>query len=161
MNLYEINRELNDLILSAIDGDGVIQEGFEADIDELAFRKEEKLLNCAKYIKNEQALADMIKAEEQALASRRKAIEARIEWMKKYVLSNMEAGEKVADAQAQIGTRKSEAIEIIEETLVPKELCNHIPEMWKVDKTAIKKAIKSGVEVSGAKLVERLNLSIK
>ena len=161
MNLYEINRDLQNMILSAIDADGVIQEGFEADIDELFKAKEEKLLNCAKYIKNEMAFVKMLKEEEDALKTRRKAIENRIEWMKKYVLSNVEAGEKVQDSQATISTRKSESVEILNETLIPKELCSHIPESWKVDKMAVKKAIKAGNEIEGVKVVQNLNLTIK
>ena len=161
MNLYEINKDLQELLLLAVDGDGVIRDGFEVDIDELSMVKEEKLLNCAKYIKNETAFIAMIKEEEKALADRRKSIEKRVDALKKYILSNMEAGEKVKDAQAQIGTRKSEAVEIINETLIPKDLCNHIPESWRVDKTAIKKAIKAGNELEGAKIVQRLNLTVK
>ena len=161
MNLYEINKDLQLLILSSVDEDGVIDDDFESDIDELALAKEEKLLNCAKYIKNETAFIAMLKEEEKSLSERRKSIEKRVESIKKYVLSNMEAGEKVKDAQAQIGTRKSEAIEIINETLIPKDLCNHVPESWRVDKTAIKQAIKSGKEIEGAKVVYRLNLTVK
>lgn len=161
MNLYEINKELQELIFSAVDDDGVFDEEFESEINGIALLREEKLLNCAKYIKNEMAFIDMIKAEEKALSARRKSIENRVEWIKKYVLSNMEAGEKVKDAQAQISTRKSEAVELIDETLIPKELCNHIPESWKADKMAIKKAIESGEDIKGAKIVQRLNLTIK
>jgi BioD-like phosphotransacetylase family protein len=161
MNLYEINKELQALIMSSVDEDGVIDEDFESDIDELALAKDEKLLNCAKYIKNEVAFISMLKEEEKALSERRKSIEKRVDSIKKYVLSNMEAGEKVKDAQAQIGTRKSEAVEIINETLIPKDLCNHVPESWRVDKTAVKTAIKSGKEIEGAKVVQRLNLTVK
>lgn len=161
MNLYEINKDLNNLILSAVDADGVIDEAFEADIDSLAMAKEEKLLNCAKYIKNEMAFAKMLKAEEESLSTRRKQIEKRVEWMKKYVVSNMEAGEKVKDHQAQLSTIKSSAVEIINEKLIPKELCNHIPETWKVDKTAVKKSLKAGNELEGAKMVDKLNLQVK
>jgi hypothetical protein len=161
MNLYEINKELQNLILSAVDEDGVLNENMEQEINALEIAKEEKLLNCAKYIKNEVAFIDMIKAEEKALSARRKSIESRVEWVKKYVLSNIEDGEKVKDAQAQISTRKSESCEIIDETLIPKELCNHIPESWKVDKTAVKKAIKEGQDIKGAKVISRLNLTVK
>ena len=161
MNLYEINNELQKALISSVDEDGVIIEGSESKIDNLFAVKEEKLLNCAKYIKNEMAFIKMIKDEEEALKSRRKSIENRVDWLKKYVLANIEAGEKVQDSQATIGTRKSEAIEIIEETLIPKELCNEIPATYKPDKKAIKNAIKSGKEVEGAKIVYNLNLTIK
>jgi len=161
MNLYEINKDLNNLILSAVDADGVINEAFESDIDSLVMAKEEKLLNCAKYIKNEMAFVEMLKKEEQSLSTRRKQIEKRVDWMKKYVVGNMEAGEKVKDHQAQLSTIKSSSVEIIDEKLIPKELCNHIPECWKVDRTAVKKAIKAGNELEGAKMVDKLNLQVK
>jgi hypothetical protein len=161
MNLYQINKDLEKLLLSSIDGDGVIQEGFEDDIDEMFAKKEEKLLNCAKYIKNETALVNMIKEEEKALSERRKKIENRIEWFKKYVAQNMEAGEKYQDSQAQISIRKNKAVEILDETKIPKELCNHVPECWNVDKKAIKASIKAGNEIEGAKLVTNLNLQVK
>ena len=161
MNLYEINRDLQKLLLSAIDGDGVIQEGFENDINEMFAAKEDKLLNCAKYIKNEMALAKMIKEEEKILSDRRERIEKRVEWMKKYVASNMEAGERYQDSQSAISVRNSQSIEIIDEKLIPKELCNHVPECWKVDKKALTNSIKAGNEIEGAKLVSNLNLQIK
>ena len=161
MNLYEINRDLQKLIDSAIDEDGVIKEGFEADIDEMFAKKAEKLLNCARYIKNETALAKMIKEEEKALAERRKAIEKRVEWFKQYVAHNMEAGEEHQDEYSKISIRKSQAVEILDETKIPKELCNHVPECWKVDKKAIQASIKAGNEIEGAMLVTNLNLQVK
>ena len=81
--------------------------------------------------------------------------------MRKYVLSHMEEGQKVESHQTLISTRKSEAIEIINEDLLPKELCKHIPESYKADKTLIKKALKAGNEIEGAKIVKKLNLQIK
>ena len=161
MNLYEINSELQKLLINAVDSDGVIKEEFESDIDKMFEVKEEKLLNCAKYIKNELAFAKMLKDEEEVLKTRRKTVENRVEWMKKYVLSNVEAGEKVQDSQATISTRKSKSVEIISEILIPKDLCNEIPATYKPDKKAIKAAIESGKEIEGAKIVNNLSLQIK
>lgn len=161
MNLYEINKELQAKLAECVDEDGCIIEGMESTIDDLFEAKDEKLLNCAKYIKNESAFVDMIKSEEKALNERRKKIESRIEWMKKYVLSNMEEGEKVSDSQATIATRKSKAVEITEEAILPTEYCSIVPQTYKADKAKIKKAIESGKEVTGAKIIERLNLNIK
>jgi len=161
MNLYEISNELNKALINGVDSDGCIIEGFESLIDELSMAKEEKLINCALYIKNETAFCDMLKLEEESLSARRKAIEKRIEWMKKYVLSHIEEGKKIESHQALISTRKSESIEILNEELIPKELCKHIPESYKADKSLIKKALKAGNEIEGAKIVKNLNLQIK
>jgi len=159
-NLYEINKELQLSLSSMVDSDGVIIEGMESKIDSLFEEKELKLLNCAKYIKNELAFIDMLKAEEKALNDRRKQIERRVEWMKQYVLSNMESGEKVKDSQAEISTRKSTSVNIIDASLLPEYCVKIIPETKTPDKNAIKKAFKSGT-VEGAEMIDKLNVSIK
>ena len=64
MNLYEINKDLQKQLLNSVDEDGCIIEGMESAIDSLFEAKQDKLLNCAKYIKNETANAEMIKKEE-------------------------------------------------------------------------------------------------
>ena len=68
MNLYEINKDLQQKLLNSVDEDGCIIEGMESAIDSLFDAKQDKLLNCAKYIKNETANAEMIKKEELNLA---------------------------------------------------------------------------------------------
>ena len=89
-----------------------------------------------------------------------KAIENRIKWMQKYVLNNMEEGEKVADSQATIGTRKSTAVNIIDQNLLPPECLRIIPQSVVADKSVIKKMLKDGT-VEGAEMVTNINLSIK
>ncbi len=44
---------------------------------------------------------------------------------------------------------------------VDSEFCTYIPEQWKPNLTAIKKAIKEGREVEGYEIEERFNLQIK
>ena len=160
MNLYEINKDLQKQLLNSVDEDGCIIEGMESAIDSLFEAKQDKLLNCAKYIKNETANAEMIKKEELNLARRRKSIENRIEWMKKYMLSNMEEGETVADSQASVSTRKSTAVHIVDQNLLPPECLRIIPQSITADKSIIAKMLKSG-EVSGAEIVTNINLNIK
>lgn len=160
MNLYEINNDLQNALLNLTDEDGAIIEGMEGQIDSLFSAKQDKLLNCAKYIKQQSAFIDMLKAEEKALQARRKTIENRNQWLIEYVKSNMELGEKAEDAQVKLSTRKTASVNIIDFDSLPTEFVKVIPEEYKADKIAIKKAFKSG-EVAGAELSESYNVSIK
>ena len=72
----------------------------------------------------------------------------------------LEVGKKYDLGLHQIAWRKSEAVEIDNEELLPKEYLKE-KITYTPDKTAIKEAIKSGKEVQGAKLVKRNNLQIK
>ena len=159
MNLYEINKELEDLLFSVVDENGEIDPSKESELEELFQKKEEKLLNCGKWLKNQNSLAAQIKAEEKALAERRKGIEKRTAWLKGYVESCLEAGDKYEDSQAQIGTRKSQVVAVLDENQVPLAFIKE-KITTSVDKTALKKELKRG-PVPGVELVERINLSLK
>ena len=56
--------------------------------------------------------------------------------------------------------RKSVSVDIVDETALPLEFLKIVEDV-KIDKTAIKKAINSGVEVSGAVLKNNRSLQIK
>jgi len=160
MNLYEINNDLQNALLNLTDEDGVIVEGMEDQIDSLFSAKNDKLLNCAKYIKQQIANINMLKAEEDALKARRKSLENRSKWLMEYVRNNMELGESAEDAQVKITTRKTASVNIVDFDSLPTEFVKVIPEEYKADKMAIKKAFKSG-EVTGAELTESFSVGIK
>ena len=52
-------------------------------------------------------------------------------------------------------------VEIYDEAQIPQEFMREIPARLEVDKTAIKDAIKSGIEVAGANLVQGESFQIK
>ena len=61
---------------------------------------------------------------------------------------------------SKISFRSSQSVEIWDETLVPKEYKQQVIST-KVDKLAIKKAIKNGESVTGATVVNNKNIQIK
>lgn len=67
--------------------------------------------------------------------------------------------ERISDPYITISFRKSEAVEITEETLIPDDYKELPPP--KISKTKIKEALKSGTDVPGAAIVQRNNLIIK
>ena len=58
----------------------------------------------------------------------------------------------------KLSFRKSEAVEVVDESLLAQQFFNYKPS---IDKTAIKAAIKAGEEVAGARIVNNQNLQLK
>ena len=161
-SLYEITREY----LEAFDRLEVDEEtgeilNFEA-VDALAGVFEEKAESVACYIKNLTAFVDDLKTEEAALAARRKTAERRVDSVKKYLTSCMESvgKDKVETVKARISFRKSVQVQIEDEAALPADYVTTTVTK-SPDKTAIKKAIQGGQDVTGASLIEKRNIQIK
>lgn len=162
VSLYEISADF----LKALDGLEVDEEtgeitNFDA-VESLNAQFEEKAESVACYIKNLAAFADDLKAEEDTLSARRKSAERRIDSMKKYLTSCLESvgKDKVETVRARISFRKSVQVQIDDEKALPAD-CVTTTVTTKPDKTAIKKAIQAGQDVTGASLVENRNIQIK
>lgn len=161
-SLFEITRDYLDAFehLEIDEETGEILN-FEA-VDALAGAFEEKAESVACYIKNLDAFAASLKAEETSMAERRKTAERKAENMKKYLTSCLDAAncDKVETAKVRVSFRKSVAVSIDDESVLPDDFKVETVTV-KPDKTAIKKAIQGGQSVSGASLVENRNLQIK
>ena len=157
MNIYEIEQE----ILNLIDPETGEIKDFEA-FEALNMARDEKIENIAMWIKNLNAEAKAIREEEKNLAERRTASENKAESLKKY-LDRILNGEKFSTAKIAISYRKSDAVEIADEESFIKTADGAylVPQAPKIDKNAIKQALKNGVVISGVKLVERNNIQIK
>lgn len=162
-SLYEIRQDL----LTVIEGGYVFDEEtgevfWSSDnLDQLAETYDAKVEACGCYVKNLQAEAEMLKAEEQALAKRRKAIESKEKWMRDYLLANIqEFGEAGFSAKAKVSTRKSEAVQVLDVSAIPDDYMR-VKTTATPDKAAIKKALKNGESVPGAAIVQNVNLVLK
>ena len=162
-SLYEIDQAvltvLEDGLVFDPDSGEILWD--EENFAELEIHRTDKMENVALYIKGLESDASAIKAEEKALAERRSIKEKKAERLRDYLTRSMEAfgDTKLETPRVALSFRKSEAVDIWDADELP-------PIYWKQaaptpDKAAIKKAIKSGEEVSGASLVERRNLQIK
>ena len=151
--LFEINQE----ILSCIDletGEIIAPEKLE----HLQMDKHEKLRNIAFVALN--AAADVKAYEEQKkkFAAREKAAKATVEWAKETLAREL-AGQKMKEAEFSISYRKSEAVEVADEAAVPDEF--RIPQPDKIDKAALKAALKNGAVIDGVTIAEKQNIQIK
>lgn len=165
MKLYEIDArylEALDVLGSQLEAGEIDEQTYADTIESIAGEVEVKMLNVAKIIKTFEAEAGALKEVETSRAARRKSLENRIKSLKDYLAFEIQrTGIKPKDAEITIGTRKSEAVEIEDESLIPADYMREIPAYREPDKTLIKTAIKDGYTVPGARLVERQNAAIR
>lgn len=159
-SLYEIDHA----IMDCIDMDtGEILDS--AKLDALQMERKAKIEGVALWVKNLEADAEAFKAEKDAFAAREKAAKNKADSLKRWLTEALQ-GEKLSLPRAAISFRKSEAVEIPNKDLfvvwASKEhndlLTYKAPEP---NLNAIKKALKDGVELPCAVLVERKNINIK
>lgn len=152
-SLYKIN----EAILNCVDmetGEIIDPEALE----ELQMAFDDKVEGIALWVKNLIAEAEMIKVEKDNLAKRQSACENRAKSLKVY-LSKFLDGQKFKTSRVSISYRKSESVEVIDMSAIGKNYLKYSEPT--VDKTAIKKAIKNGKDVTGARLVENSNIQIR
>lgn len=122
---------------------------------------EEKLESTAKVIRNLEAEADGLEAEEKRLKARKMAVKNRIADIKGYVQGNLEA---MGKDNVTSGIFKwsiqanAPSVNIIDEDLIPDAY-------WKIErkpmKTEIKKAIEAGELTEGVELVRTKSLRLR
>lgn len=158
MNLFDINTAIENAFLACVDPETGEVIGDTAELDALQIQRDEKVENIACLIKNLKAEAEAIQNEERKLKSRRQACENHADWLKKYLANNLQ-GEKFKSARVSISWRKSQAVEVEDVWKLPAEYIRMADPEPK--KTEIKEALKAGIEVPGAELVDNLNMTIR
>ena len=156
-NLYEIDAKIMECMANCIDpdtGEIINTEQLEA----LQMERQTKLENVALYIKNLKADAEMYKAEKQAFEKRQmdaiKEANSLTEWLKKAL-----DGQKFKTEKTEVRFRKTQKVEILDIWDLNEDLLKYSDPT--PDKAAIKRAIKAGEEVKGAKLVDDISMTIK
>lgn len=120
---------------------------------------EEKVENYIKVIKNNEADIEARKNEIKRLTELNKADERKNERMKEVLKESMDltGHERVDTKLFKVSFRKSEAVEV-DDLLLPEA---YKVATYKPDKKRLKEDLKNGLEILGAELVERKNLSIR
>lgn len=162
MKLYEIPGALRDL-LDRLDAD---PDTGEVDGDALAAYAEyqgqaaEKLEGTACYMRELEAEAEAIKAEEDRLAKRRKALENKSSRLKTYMMPVLEAmGGKVKGVMASVRIGKSQTVTVFDLDALP-DAFKRVKTTIAPDKVALKNALKSGEVIPGAALEDRQSVVI-
>jgi hypothetical protein len=166
--LYELDSKIAELLdtgfeMSCIDAEtGEIDETqLAVYLEQLQLDRKTKIDNIAVYVKNLEAEAVAIKAEEKRLKERREAKERKAERLKNYIKTSMvlQGETKFESARVSMALRNSKAVVVDESKLESVYFINKL--VQSVDKKAIKAALEAGILVEGAMLEERKNLQIK
>lgn len=165
MTLYEIDHAISEAFERAIDPETgeLIDEEAWARLEDLQMDREQKLENVALWIKDLNAEAAAIKAEEDALKRRRQSTEKKADSLKGYLASALGGSEKFKTARVAISWRKSETAELldgVDPVSLPLEY-QRVKVSVEADKAKLKEALKAGKTVEGVELVERQNIQIK
>jgi len=161
MTLYELSEAMRNFDLEIDEETGEILNADELEM--LTIEHELKLKNCVWWYKNMKAEAEALKAEKMKLAKRQQTAERKAEWMKRYLAQDLGGKDfkPEDDVTVRVTWRKSKTVECSDIYRVPDEYVRFKePEL---DKTAIKKADKDGVDISafGCTIVENNNIQIK
>ena len=120
---------------------------------------EEKVENYIKVMKNLEADIEARKNEIKRLTDLNKADEKKKDHLKETLSASMilTGHERVDTPLFKVSFRKSQAVEV-DELVLPE---SYKVATWKPDKKRLKEDLKNGLEIVGASLVERKNLSIR
>lgn len=156
----EVVREL----LDQIDPEtGEMPEGFEQARALVATKAQA----CAAFVLENDAQADMVEAHAKALMERVKTARKRSQWLRQYLASHMAAcgvlSIKSDDGtfSAKLDQGRDESVDVFDSAQLPDVYMREIPAKLEPDKTLIKKALKDGFDVPGARIVAKDRLTIK
>ena len=157
MNLYELSVAFQEVQNMDLD-----PEVMKDTLDSIEDAIENKAENIAKLIRNLESDVSAYKEEEDRLKTKRQATENKVKWLKTYLEDNMKltGKTKFKSGMFNFSIQKNPAsVNIIDENILPKDFL--IPQPPKVDKTALKDVLKTGVEVPGAELKQTEGLRIR
>ena len=153
MKLYEIDEQ----ILNCIDAE--TGEIIDADmLNALQMERDAKIEGVALWIKDLKAEAEALKAEKIAVEKRQKTGENRAESLKQWLAVALN-GEKFKTTKCDVSFRTAKSVNVTDVFSLDSKFLKFSDPT--ADKTAIKKAIEAGEQVSGAELIERKSVTIK
>jgi hypothetical protein len=167
LTVFEIKKEFYDLANLMVD-DLVVDETtgeiledntelLQGMLAELEATKEEKLTNI-EYIKRDLKIRqEALKAEARRIAEKAKSLEnnqKRLLELQDFLLG----GEKLKGDKFTFFYGSSESLDIVDESAVPADYVSFVP---KVDKTALKKDVKNGLEIEGITINKKISLRVR
>jgi hypothetical protein len=163
ITLHSATEQVREL-LDQIDAEtGELPEGFE-DARALVTSK---AVAVTAYILEADRHIESIKAYIKDMTSKIKTAEKRQDWLRRYLSEHMAAAgiTEIKDERgvfsASLSVGRDESVDVFDEAQLPQDYLREIPAKYEADKTLIKKALKDGFEVPGARLVKKDRLSIK
>ena len=161
MKLYELSQAYRDVEESLASADEEMPDGIEL-LKQIEHQLDDKLLACARVVKNMTSEAEAIKAEEHRLYQRRKALDSSAARLREYMQHEMQhAGlEKTKDAQFTVALQNNPpSVRLIDAKKVP--VTYWIPQDAVLDKRRILDDLKAGGSVDGVEIEQGKSLRIR
>jgi hypothetical protein len=160
MNLYTLTTEAQ-MIASLLETEELTSE-LEGMLIINQQELSDKSMNYAKVIRNKEADSDAIDNEIKRLKAMKDANDRVVDRMKLAVRDAMLASgiDKIESSLFKLSLRRSEAVEVVNIDQLPESL-TVVKKTVSADKLKIKEAIKNGIPVEGAVIVENFSLQIK
>lgn len=163
MRLYEINSEIENLILNATDPEtGEISESALEELINLNMEKEQKMENLLLYIKDLKTFKNNLKEEKANITDRMAKVDNKITNLENFA-QHMLNGEKFNTTKVAVSYRKSKSVELKDNFLdwAIDNCKSLVRTKYEADKTKITELLKQGEEVPYAELVEKTSMTIK
>lgn len=163
IKLYEAAEAVRSMLEQIDPETGELPEGYEQARAIVATKAQ----SCAAFILANNAEADMVEAHAKALLLRVKAARKRSEWLSDYLRTHMAAAGilsiKADDGtfSAKLDMGRDESVDVFDENQLPKDYLREVPAKFEPDKALIKKALKDGFDVPGARIVSKDRLTLK
>lgn len=162
LRCYEIPDLMRDAFDRAVDPEtGELTESGVAEIRSLTAAAQHSTADLACYIRELEAESSAIKAVISASQERADRLARRAERWRSYLLETLEVigATEVKDARISVAVKLNPpAVVISADAEIPTLYCRIVPEKIEPDKTAIKAALKAGIEIEGASLVIKRRL---
>jgi len=156
MNLYEITEQHLQLVAMLEAGD-IDQQTFGDTLAGMEGDLETKLEGCVYVMRNAEADAEKFKAESKFFADKAKAAQKLADFMEQRIKGAMVALDRPRVQTNRftltVGKAGAAPLEILDPKIIPIQYMKEMEPTW--DKTAIKAALSSGIDVPGVKLGEQ------
>lgn len=164
LTLYELSQDYQQALDALTDPEADLPLDAVMDtLEGIQGQLQDKAVNVAKFMQNLDATAQAIRVAEQQMARRRKAIEARAQWIRDYLKQHLEAAgiTRIDSPWFRLAIQQNPAaVEITDAGLLPPGFKTSVTEV-KIDKAAIREALRDGAEVPGAQLTRATRLVVR
>ena len=163
VTLYKAAETVRELLEQIDPESGELPEGF----DQARAIVATKAQAVAAFILSNDAEADYVEQHAKSLLDRVKSARKRSGWLRQYLQGHMtvagitEIKSDDGTFKASLALERDESVEIWDESQLPMNYLREIPATTAPDKALIKKAMKDGFDVPGAKMVKKDRLTIK
>lgn len=159
MNIYDVDQIEHELEVIAKANEGEIPEEKFQELVEAQTKSIDTVDRMCKYIRHLEMYSDTCKSEAARIKGLKERADKRIESIKKYMSPFVQKKGKFTAGIFTLSMRKSTSVEL-DDGFFNATYCKVI-ETVKADKPLIKKMLKNGVKIKGARLVDKQNLQMK